>query len=37
MGRRGPRYAVRVEETLPESPRRGSRIYLPEELEIKSR
>ena len=35
MGRRGPHYAVRIAEQLAESPRRGSRIYLPEELEIK--
>ncbi len=36
IGRRGPRYAVRIDEVLADSPRRGSRIYLPEELEIKT-
>ena len=35
MGRRGRQHAIRIEEALPETPRRGSRIYLPEELDIK--
>jgi len=33
MGRRGTHYAIQIMEALPESPRRGSRIYLPEDLE----
>lgn len=32
MGRRGTHYAIQIVEALPEVPRRGSRIYLPEEL-----